>query len=92
MMRTAIGSDERSELTDALEGPDRPAGAAHLRGIGAGILETIAPLGVGGGQRGDPLQDRMDVSLQHRGWRPVASACSRARSRGLRRPDPLRHS
>jgi hypothetical protein len=49
MLRIPIGSDERSELTDALEGPDRPAGAAHLRGIGTGLLEAIARLGAGGG-------------------------------------------
>jgi hypothetical protein len=42
MLRIPIGSDERSELTDALEGPDRPASAAHLRGIGTGLLEAIA--------------------------------------------------
>ena len=34
----------------------------------------------------------LDVSLQHRGWCPVPPAGRRARSGGLRRPDPLRHS
>jgi hypothetical protein len=50
------------------------SGGAHLRGIGAGLLETIASLGVGGSQRGDPLQDRLEVPLLHGGGRLVPPA------------------
>ena len=68
------------------------AGAGHLRGVGIGLLEAIAPLGAGGGQRGDPLQDRLDVPVSHGGGRHVPSAGRGARYRGLRRPDPLPHT
>jgi hypothetical protein len=65
---------------------------AHFRGVGAGFLEAIARLGVGGGQRGGSVQDRVDLPLQHRGGCHVASACCSTGTRGLQRPDPLRHA
>jgi hypothetical protein len=54
---------------DALEGPDRPAGAVLICGVGPRLLEALARLGVGGHKRDGFVQDRMDLPLQHRGWR-----------------------
>ncbi len=41
-----------------------------VRRSGPGLLETVAHLGAGGHQRGDPVQDRVDLRVQHRGWLP----------------------
>ena len=46
---------------DDLEGPLGLDRADQFCGVGPGLLETVARLGAGGHQRGDPDQDRVDV-------------------------------
>ena len=86
----AAERDVSHRRLDALEGPRRLADPDLVRRPRPGLLETVARLGAGGHQRGDPDQDRVDIRLQHRSGRHVAPARRRAGPGGLRRGDPVR--
>ena len=74
---------------DTLEGSHSLAGAGLVRRAGPGLLEAVARLGTGDYQRGDPVQDRVDLRVQHRGGRHVALTRRRVGPRSLRRGNPL---